>query len=477
MPACNATYKNSIRFTNFKTKDSGSFEYPFQRGFDYTGKGDGLQLDAWMEIKAIDPSFDIPFAEFYATSNTLLAKYNKQTKNSDDKLRLFSHDTDTAYHLDAELFGQYLRDTIALPNGVIHIVEDVVGEIRDDTFGAKDRTYVPAIFTDKGTSIEADLFIDCTGFKSRLLGNIAGSQLIPFKNLANDSAWAARIPYGPDKESEMENVTDCTAIENGWVWNIPLWNRIGTGYVYSSRFIDSEGAKEQFLNHLAQKYGADRIEGVQPFQINIKHGRRRRAWISNIVGIGLSYGFVEPLESTGLLTTHENIIRLSEVLNRRKGWVTRSEIETYNYAAEREVCGFADFVAMHYAYSMRDDTAYWKWCTEINEYDMDMIDCIVRDNRVHATIADSFATGTNLPDLGGVNYILGGLDVKATTLPEVSRMKRHGTYMTDEYYYEIRDNFMKEYNQVVEYVKGLPSNYQYLLENIYGGVDKYVESI
>ena len=480
MPECNATYKNSIRFTNFANKNSGSFEYPFQTGYDYTDKGDFLQLNVFNEIKLRDPEFKIDFAEFYATSNTLLAKHCKQTKNLDGKLRLFNFEEDTAYHLDAELFGKYLKEKVAIPNGVLHIVDEVGGQVRPEGFHHKEHGEFNEIFTEKGLSIQADLFIDCTGFKSKLLEGTCGSQFVSFGNiLANDTAWAVRLPYGEDREKEMENVTDCTALNNGWVWNIPLWNRIGTGYVFSSKFILPEDAKKEFLDHLSERYGEDRVKDLEPFMINIRHGKRRRAWINNVVGIGLSYGFVEPLESTGLLTTHENIIRLVEVLNRRKGFVSRSEKEAYNYSVDKELTGFAKFVSMHYAFSQRTDTPYWRWCTEINEYDQDMIDGIVRDFRTHAKIADCLDNGVIHPELGGIPYILSGLGVECISTTAVSDMRKTRAGVTQtEYDLEIiKNNFMKHFNETTEYVKSLPSHYQYLKENIYGGVDQYGKSI
>ena len=477
MSECDATYKNSIRFTNFEDKNSGSFEYPFQNGFDFTNKGEYLQLNALNEIQLLDPDFKIQFAEFYATSNTLLAKYNKQTKNEDQKLKLFNFEEDTAYHLDAEKFGQYLKETIAIPNGVLHIVDTVMSEIREDGPHNKEQSDLKEIVTEKGIVISADLFIDCTGFNSRFLEKIGGSQMIPFHNLlANDTAWAVRIPYGEDREKEMENVTDCTALDNGWVWNIPLWSRIGTGYVFSKRFVHPNEAKHEFLNHLAERYGEDRTKDLEPFMINIKHGRRRRAWVRNIVGIGLSYGFVEPLESTGLLTTHENIIRLVEVLNRRNGYVSRSEIESYNYSAEREVLGFAHFVSMHYAFSKRTDTPYWRWCTQINDYNPDMISGNITNNQSYANFADAFDSGILSPEFTGAAYILSGLGVRFLSTKAVSDMRktRAGSPQTDADLLEIRDTFMQYYNNTVDYIEKLPSTYQYLKDNIYGGIDEYV---
>ena len=124
-----------------------------------------------------------------------------------------------------------------------------------------------------------------------LLEQKMGSKFISFnETLMNDKALATKIPY-IDKDVEMENTTNCTAIENGWVWNIPLWNRIGSGYVYSSKFVDTDQAKKEFINHL-KKVGKNISDDIEFSEIDIRHGRREKAWVKNVLGIGLSYGFI-----------------------------------------------------------------------------------------------------------------------------------------------------------------------------------------
>lgn len=472
MAACNATYKNSIRFTNFREGKGESFEYPFSAGMDFTDKPSGVQ--AWSELATMYPEEYTPetFAEFYCTGNTMLAKYNKQTRDEKKILRNYEFKWDTAYHMDAQLFGQYLKDNIAIPLGVKHLQGDVHSFKKDHLGNLQD------VLLSDGRVLKSDLWIDCTGFRSILLEQWMGSEFRPFStHLANDSAWACRLPY-IDREREMHNVTDCHALGNGWVWNIPLWNRIGTGYVYSSRFISDEDAKREFREHLAVKHSPKIAEEAEMFQIKIRHGRRRRAWLYNVVGVGLSYGFVEPLESTGLLTTHENIVKLVEVLNRRNGYVTRTEREGFNFAVEYEVLKFRDFVSQHYALSQRTDTPYWRWCTQHNEYCPEMMGENLLMQAQYPNLIGNITNHSSYPtELVGNMFIAAGLGVKSISTKELiffngSRQevvrKEEEIGYTKRRYEEYRDF-------IIEYVKTLPSHYEFLKNEIYGGVDKYAD--
>lgn len=471
MAACNATYKNSIRFTNFRENDGSSFQYPFSLGFDTTDKPNGIY--DWSALATIYPEEFTPdtFAKFYATANTYIADMNKQSKNENGEFRHFSFKWDTAYHVDAQLFGEYLKNKIALPNGVIHSYGDVVGYEKDR------EGYISEIKLASGETLTSDLWIDCTGFESLLLEKWMGQEFLSFDDyLMNDSAWACRLPY-EDRENEMRNFTDCHALGNGWVWHIPLWNRIGTGYVYSSKFTDKESAQKEFRNHLKTTGSTERAESAEMFHVNIKHGRRHRAWVKNVVGIGLAYGFVEPLESTGLLTTHENVVKLIEVLNRRNGVVTRAEKEGFNYAVENEVIKFRDFVSQHYSLSMRDDTPYWRYCTEHHEYCPKMIGDYVLQHQQYVNLIGNISLNRSwIPDFVPALFIAAGMGLKPVSTKEI--ILHQGPYWGGNAKLEELERTKQAYekyrNYVIDRVSKLPSHYKFLLENIYDGKDNFM---
>lgn len=466
MPHCNATYKTSIKFLNFReapTTPPHVFHYPFGR-YDFSDKR--RMIMEWFIAKAHNPELDpYTFSQFYHDS-VLMADENKLTKNLDGKIRGFAFDTDTAYHMDAGLFGVYLRDHICLPGGVKHILEDVI-EIKQDSAGN-----ITKLITDKNTEIESDLYVDCTGFKSLLLEKTLKVPFVSFGDtLLNDSAIATVIPY-IDKEYEMECVTSCTAIESGWVWNIPLWNRIGTGYVYSSKFATQEQAEEQFRNHLKSgnmrlPYQVERADNAVFKHIKIKHGVHERSWEKNVVGIGLAMGFIEPLESTGLMLTHEGIIKLIHALGMRNGVVTQFDIDSYNFAFYDQIINFKDFISLHYALSMRDDTPYWKavssltYSTKMNNYEPS-----IHINPYVTMAYNNFREKSYVSEGSGILYIAAGMGYNCVN-------KSHAEYLSNSFLepQDLTEKVWITWNEhkkeVLDHIKTLKSHYEFLKENIH----------
>jgi tryptophan halogenase len=449
MKECDATYKVSIKFTDFRETDT-VFQYPFGiHGADRMQRG----LDAWPILRQIDPEYHTldKFAKFYNPISYLSEK-NKLTKNEDGGIPNFFFEKDTAYHLDATKFGIYLKNNICLPSGMTHIVEDVVDVCQ------KEDGEVDYILTESGQKLTADLFIDCTGFKSLLLEEKMGSKFISFGDtLLNDRALATKIPYS-DPNEEMENTTNCTAIENGWVWNIPLWSRIGSGYVYSSKFVSRDQAEIEFRNHL-KKTKKNIPDDLEMKEIFIRHGKREKAWVKNVLGIGLSYGFIEPLESTGLLTTHDNIFRLVKTLTRRNRFVSGIDKSIFNTYLDYTMDGVRSFIETHYGLSMREDTDYWKHVTSIeyhNEYDVQQLEInIFRQSNFNGLI-------------GGMPYIAAGMGYLPTYkvgrgLPGSGELP----YEEIEQFKNINREFKMFHDTMVSYVNGLPTHYQFLKETIY----------
>ena len=323
MPACDATYKISVRFHNFHKDGDDPWQYPFGKP-----RGD-IPPDVWWYAQSKRGWSNAQFAQDY-----FLAAHCAEKNLLPVAHEHFNIQHHTGFHFDAVKFANWLRDNYAIPRGVTHRSEHVTREILEE---------------------EYDLFFDCTGFKSLL----NDSEWIDYSDfLPNNKAWVTRLPYR-DKEAEMKPVTDCTALSSGWVWNVPTFERIGTGYNFCDKYIHPDDALAEFANHLE---GGDDLSYRQ---IEYKTGRKKDIWNGKIISIGLSAGFIEPLESNGLLSTHTFLTHFCRVMS-NKTHVTQFMRDTFNEHCNYQFDNFASFVALHYSLTQRNDTPYWRAISEIN---------------------------------------------------------------------------------------------------------------
>jgi hypothetical protein len=340
MKYCDASYKFDIRFTNFHKKSNSIVDYPF----GIVNNIDDNKQNLWYIKKIIKPETLLTdYANVFFPIMALVNNNKVHKKNLDD----FDFERDTAFHFDAIKFANWLRDNICQD---IRHIQSEVKEVKLNENG------IESLELENGKSINADLFIDCTGFKSLLLGKSLKQEFLSYSHiLPNNKAWSTHIDY-TDKEKQLDGVTNATGLKNGWVWNIPLWSRIGTGYVYSDKYTSDQNALQEFKEHLIQK-GHD-ITKHEFRNIPMKIGIHKKLFVKNVVAIGLSAGFIEPLESNGLYTVHEFLHNLTRCFERDT--VTQWDKDLFNLSCRIVFNNWAEFVAMHYALSERDDSQYWK---------------------------------------------------------------------------------------------------------------------
>ena len=322
----------------------------------------------------------------------------------------------------------------------------------------------------KTYSYYADLFVDCTGFKSMLLGGALKEPFEPIQNLPNNKAWATRIPY-VDKEKEVECFTNCTAIENGWVWNIPLWSRVGTGYVYSDKFVDDETALKEFKNHLAKVRPGFNKEEHEFRNITMRTGIHERLFVKNCVAIGLSAGFIEPLESNGLFSVHEFLMML--VRNLRRENITRWDKDNFTFACKSIFKGFEEFVGLHYALSTRNDTPYWKANNEkVWEESLYTFKPKIMLGYLQAALQRNMASEfpvdpMDRPGKYGLHYIAAGLNWCPMDLPNLINL----THKSKEEIKQRMDPFIKKLTERKQQwnkeVENFPSYHDFIQENYY----------
>ena len=253
-----------------------------------------------------------------------------------------------AYHFDATLYGQYLR-RFSERLGVQRI-EGKIAKIRTDDISGD----ITGLQLDGGALVEGDFFIDCTGMRSLLLGETLG---VPYESWSHwlpcDSALAVQTTL----VGEPVPYTRSIAHPWGWQWRIPLQHRVGNGVVFSSRHISEAEAKAALLAN---------VQGEvlrQPRLIKFTPGQRQQVWKKNCVAIGLSSGFLEPLESTSIHLIQKGLTRLIELFP--TDGVCQSDIDEYNNQSREAIEHIRDFIILHYHVTNRTDSALWRQCREM----------------------------------------------------------------------------------------------------------------
>lgn len=357
MPKCNATYKLAIKFVNWN-REGNHFYHPFQR-FEVV---DGFSIiEWWLKLKRQTDQFDYACFTVPALCDGKRSPRFMDGRVYDEKVqeyftpnRAFGKNMLTdlriqypyAYHFDARLLANYMKD-YAMARGVERIADDVVD------VALRENGHISHVVTEKNENIHADLFIDCSGFRGLLINKALKEHFIPFsESLLCDKAVAMQIPTDIDADG-INPYTTATALSSGWVWNIPLYGRDGTGYVYSSAFATPEQAEAEFRTHLGS-----RVDNCKPLHLTMRVGRNRNSWVNNCVAIGLSSGFVEPLESTGIFFIQNGIEEL--VNNFPKRELDDALIRSYNNAIADCIDGVREFLTLHYHASSRSDTPFWK---------------------------------------------------------------------------------------------------------------------
>ena len=357
MPSCNAAYKLAIKFVNWRAK-GGHFFHPFQR-YEVV---DGFNLgEWWLKLKRHEEPFDYACFTIPALCDAQRSPRFLDGRVFDDKVQdyftidfrgkkniLSEHKVQYpyAYHFDASLLAKFLEG-YATRRGVRRVIDDVAEiKLRED--GAIDH-----LVTREHGVVRGDLYVDCTGFRGLLINQTLGEPFLSFsESLLCDSAIAMQVPRDI-RAHGINPYTTATALSAGWVWEIPLYGRIGTGYVYSSRFISPEEAEREFRCHL----GPD-ADAVRASHIKMRIGRCRNSWVKNCVAIGLASGFVEPLESTGIFFIQHGI---EELVNHIPGDVLDEEtMSSYNRVIGDCIDGVRDFLILHYHGTDRADTEFWR---------------------------------------------------------------------------------------------------------------------
>jgi tryptophan halogenase len=253
-----------------------------------------------------------------------------------------------AYHLDAGKFAPFLQKHCTSKLGVRHVLADMTEVVLDE------RGDIDHIVTEQAGNIEGDLFVDCTGFASRLLGKALG---VGFKDCGDvlfcDSALALQVPYD-EPTAPIASHTRSTAQSSGWIWDIGLPSRRGTGHVYSSRHTSDDEAERELRRYL-NGVGADKPVR----KVSFRSGHRETFWKNNCVAVGLAAGFLEPLESSAIV-----LVELSAKLIAEQMPANREVMDIlaarFNATCHYRWGRIIDFLKLHYVLTQRTDSQFWR---------------------------------------------------------------------------------------------------------------------
>ena len=335
MPACHATYKCGITFDKWSTKPGfESYFHPFASMLD------NLTMTQFVH----NVNARVQGADVHAHPNRffIAAKLAEQDM-APKPAQSFPFDVWYGYHFDAVLLGQFLQKK-AIERGVkyrsCHVKEVKLGENGD----------IASVVIDGGETIAADFFVDCTGFAGLMIQQALKTPFVSFSNnLFNDAAVAMPTPIGDDIPSQ----TVSTAMKHGWAWKIPLTERYGNGYVYSSSFCSADEAERELREHLGL------LDSDTPARhLKMKIGRVTKHWNRNCLAVGLSQGFIEPLEATALLFIQHTVSTFVEFLE--AGDMSEAARERYNQRVNEHFEGTRDYIVTHYKTNNRTDTDYWR---------------------------------------------------------------------------------------------------------------------
>jgi flavin-dependent dehydrogenase len=341
MPACNATYKCGITFENWSTRPGyESYFHPFSAALDRQS------LPIFMHnVQARLRGADLYTHPDRFFISSRIAKQCLAPVAPEN----FPFDVHYGYHFDAGLLGQFLRKK-AVEMGVNHCYGHVAEIKQHETGDIASLVIDKREAIDKGGEIHADFFVDCTGFAGLLLQKTLNSPFISYSNnLLNDSAVAMPSVIGEKIPSE----TVSAALKHGWAWKIPLTNRYGNGYVYSSAFCSADEAEHELRERLGL-LDAD----VPVRHLKMKIGRVQEHWVKNCLAVGLSQGFIEPLEATALFLVQQTVAIFAEYFT--KGEFTDRLRADFNQRVNGHFDGVRDYIVTHYKTSSRTDTEYWR---------------------------------------------------------------------------------------------------------------------
>ena len=340
---CDASLKQGTLFHGWRTGAADdTYLHPFSLPPEYASKN---LAEYWRR-----DSLRYPFHEV-VTPQALIATTHKAPKTADTPDYAFA--LNYGYHVDAVKFAALLRQHSMSKFGVRHVEGHVAG-VSSDAAG-----FLTSVELEGGNSLSGDFFVDCSGQKALLIGD---HFKVPFESarhvLPNNRAVVAHVPYS-EPNAEIHSCTQSTAQDCGWIWDIGLQSRRGIGYVHNADLVSEADATQTLRNYAEQSVGAKVAGDLSCRTLNFEPGYRNKPWSHNCVAVGLSAGFIEPLEASALAMIEQAASFLVESFPIHRDLMGPAS-RAFNRKMQSNWASIQEFLKLHYVLSDRDDTPYWQ---------------------------------------------------------------------------------------------------------------------
>jgi flavin-dependent dehydrogenase len=440
---CSASFKQGTEFhnwTNGKKGKDDTYTHPFTVPHNFHEVN---LAPHWQQM-----SDKVNFAK---AVNPQSALFDNQLAPKNIATPEYAFHVNYGYHLDAGKFAELLRQHCVDNLGVEHVGANMTA------INSEDNGDIASISTDTHGEIVGDLFIDCSGSRALLLGEHYGIPLVSKSQyLFNNSALAAQVPY-QNPEDPIQSATVSSAQTAGWIWDIGLPTRRGIGHIYSSDYTTEESARTELINYITETAGKDAAADATIRKITFDPGHREKFWHKNCVAIGMSSGFIEPLEASALVLVELSAAMIAEQLPANRSimdLVAKRFNDKFLYRWDRIV----DFLKLHYVLTNRTDTQYWIdncQASSIPQSLQDLLDIWQYQPPWHR---DTQHADEMFPS-ASFQYILYGMNFKTDLDPEFKRTDRE----TGD---KAMNLFMENAKRTEQLMNSMPTNRE-LINKIY----------
>jgi len=430
LACCDATFKQGSKFEGWRDKqDKQGYYHPFVAP---VGFGESDLVSFWQQHhRSCDFADVLSFQPSLCEHN--LAPKQVQTPD-------YAAVANYGYHLNAGKFAKLLQHHCKYNLGVNHVVDDVVAVTNNE------HNAIHSITLDKTGSISADLFIDCSGSKALLIGRHFKIPLLGQKHvLFNDSALAVQVPY-QEEQAEILSYTLSTAHDAGWLWDIGLPTRRGVGCVYASDYCNEERATDTLINYLRSSVDKSVLSNLSIKKLTFEPGYRKEFWHQNCVAIGMSAGFIEPLEASAIALIELAAKMIAKELPANHS-VMQIAANRFNKRFKYRWQRIIEFLKLHYVLSERD-SIYWKHHRDKNTIPNRLRELLTLWRYQEPTFND-FTEIEEVFPAASYQYILYGMGFN-TDFRETSR--RYNNQQIS------RDNVALCQQLKHKYIAGLPTN-------------------